>query len=143
MRRLLVLVVALGVSVAACGTPSPEVTALESAQTRWQAASIASYRYTIARFCFCPLVTQVVTVRNGEVVSVEAAPGSEGTRDGMTVDELFDELDQILGASQHGEVTADYDPDMGVPLTVSADPTVNAIDDEFSYTITDFVILTG
>lgn len=142
MKRLIVLLVC-SVLFIACGEPGPEVTALDDARTRWEAASIGSYRYTIARFCFCPLVTQTVTVANGEVVSVEAAPGSQGVGDGLTIEQLFDELDGILESPQRGELTADYDAARGFPAAVTADPYLAAIDDEFSYTITGFEVLSG
>ncbi len=51
-----------------------------------------------------------------------------------TVDELFDRIGAAIGADRF---TATYDPNCGYPVGFSVDPSRNATDDEFGFSVTD------
>jgi len=142
--RLVPALVAVLLACAACGgAASPEASDLARARSLWEAAGITSYRYTIDRVCFCPPVSKTVTVVDGAVTSVEVTPANSAFTTGWTMEELFDELDAILNRTDRGDVAVEYDAERGYPKSVTADPVLRATDDEFSYTVTDFEVLSG
>ena len=73
-------------------------------------------------------------MRNGDVVE-RTDGGFLGPA--KTVDELFDLIQSLIDDGR-GIVSAEFDPDSGLPRTISTDPIPGAVDDEQTYNITSF-----
>lgn len=137
--------------LAACSGPTPvtdpatepptETDALADARAVWETAGIESYAYDVLYGCFCPQSRAHVVVMDGVVAEVTQS-GEVDTPPSVSrgIDELFDVLrDATDDGVDSIEVT--YDPRYGFPALVSADPIEDAVDDEWSWTISDFEIL--
>ena len=104
-------------------TPADEVrAAYEAALDRWEQSGLDSYEFTLVRNCFCPEDYRgpfSVTVENGVVT--EALYQGSAAKDGvaLTVDEVFDEIEQALDEGVLTEII--YDPTTGHPLVVQLD----------------------
>jgi hypothetical protein len=135
---------AAGVSVAlaaailagpAGATALPGQTAqLAQERALWNAQHIRSYTYRLQTNCFCPNRQPVtIKVRNG------VSHGGTGlTAQLNTFPKVFSTIQRALN-SPTGRVTAvHYDPTRGFARSASIDPIINAIDDEFGWTITGF-----
>jgi hypothetical protein len=120
---------------------------IEAALATWQAAGIDDYSYTIERHCLCPAELHArVFVEAGEVATVELLAEGGDTefareRMRMTMGEVLAELLAILraGDEEPGPIELVFDPDLGFPTEVDVDPIRDAIDDEFGFSIVDFV----
>lgn len=106
-----------------------------------------AYRYTLTVDCFCPGGRFDVVVRNGEVVHSRrtGSGGVGGSGDppgGLTIDGLFTLVSQARGSSPPAaNVTVSYDERFGYPQRISIDRIADAVDDEISYTVSDFRVL--
>ncbi len=106
-----------------------------------------AYRYTLDVDCFCPGGRFDVVVRNGEVVQSHRVGsggfgGSGVPPGGLTIDGLFTVVSQARGSSPPADnVTVSYDERYGYPQRISIDQFVDAVDDEISYTVSDFQVL--
>lgn len=129
-----------------CSDPlGPDVGELERARARWEARAPVLYEYQLRRTCFCPraLVRPVrITVSDGDVVAA-VDPGTneplDPPPDGFpTIDDLFDEIrDAIDGEADSIEAT--YDGALGYPVQVFIDWIEDAIDDEMSFQVSEYV----
>ncbi|MGH7616815.1 MAG: DUF6174 domain-containing protein, partial [Gemmatimonadaceae bacterium] len=87
--------------------------------------------------CFCavngPLsvlvvadsLRQVTLQSTGEVINAPWTP---------TIKDLFDIIDQEI-ARPASQLEVTYDPALGYPTQIIVDPIANAVDDEFTYTV--------
>lgn len=132
-------------ATAAAPTPADQTT-LDTNRARWDALEIRDYRLITRQSCFCPFQDAVrVTVQDGLVTHVGdpfgfGEPPPDGA--GLTVRDLFDRVQQMLDLPAD-DLTVEYDPDNGIPLSISADPIALAIDDEFSITVERFNPIPG
>jgi hypothetical protein len=148
MKRagLLVLCAAL---VAGCSDAPTDVWAgdLEEGRRRWQAAGIGTYQFDFRISCFCLLEYTMpvrITVQNGVFATIVyrdtgLAVDSALFRDYLTIDRVFASLRQVLD-SDPASFAASYDPARGFPVTVSVDLAANAVDDEFTITVSNFQV---
>ena len=148
MRRpfaaLLVIPALAACSLLPLPTPGPggEVARVAAEQRSfWRSQGFASYTFSVSRPCFCPPEWSgpfEVTVVDGAttVVTYQGAPAPAANVEHIpkTIEAVFDLL--IANAATTVDVT--YDPIFGFPASMSVDPIVNAIDDEFGITITNF-----
>lgn len=126
----------------ACATgPSAQFEALEQARQRWMAQGATRYQFMAQRGCFCAgprrvsvQVSQTVIVRTdldtGQPVSSEFAalfPDVPG---------FFALIEEELRRPA-ASVAVTYHSSLGYPLSIVVDRIRNAIDDEYSYTISD------
>ena len=107
LRRLPLLVAALVAVVGGCAVdPKDNVEArLRAAQSRWAAAALEDYRFTLAVYCLCPFKEPVdVTVRDGQVTSVTAhgvdAPADDVSWYPLTVDLALRSVEEHLDADE-------------------------------------------
>ncbi len=106
-----------------------------------------AYRYTLDIDCFCPWGRFDVVVRNGEVVQARrvgsGGVGGSGQPPGaLTIDGLFTVVSQARSSSSPAaNVTVSYDERYGYPQRISIDRIADAVDDEISYTVSDFQVL--
>lgn len=131
--------------VVACGGLGPrdaQRAELEANLTRWTSLGPSSYRYTLVRSCFCPYLGPVrVTVAADTVVARLVVESGEPVPEHSeaaypTVDGLFELL---MDAFDHGADAIDvtYDPELGVPMSISIDFLEQAIDDELGIQVTE------
>ncbi len=111
-----------------------ERAALRAAKRRWRAQRARDYSYVFQRNCFCvdtgPVTIKVVDRRP------RGTPGDYEHVD--TAGELFKEAGEVLDSDGHHQVR--YRVRAGLPSLIADDPIPNAVDDEYSYRITDLHI---
>lgn len=142
--RTPILAAVLLSGLAACGGPfePTEGGQLRRAEARWHASGISSYSMVVHRSCFCgqPFVGPArVVVQNGTVVSVTFLPDptlSVTVNGYPTVDSLFYTIRD--GLDRAGSIDVTYDAARGFPTRIAIDWVKNAIDDEITYTVTEF-----
>lgn len=115
---------------------------LDSVVSRWNANRPTNYQFLFDRICFCPQVDPIlVTVNGGEIVSSTGQNNGAPTIQPLTVDQLFDRIQQALDSKDSRILGLEFERDLGYPIEVSIDQIVGAIDDEVSYKITQFQVL--
>ena len=129
----------------ACSTEEDErLDDLAAARSQWIAEAPGAYDFDYLRSCFCPDVFLArVYVVDGAVtlvVNLESSTplSAERNDDFPTVDQLFNELDEVIRLEPH-ELEVRYDPQLGYPSFVSVDIEERMVDEEFSYTVDDLV----
>lgn len=110
-----------------------ETTEFRQAERKWKAVGIDDYRYEMRTSCFCPPESHewaVVEVRNNQVVSASRLNGAPLTGFSLasrkTVDELFDAV--RIDEEWVGDVTYDFDLELGYPLRISIEGKKNVAD---------------
>ncbi|RJP49590.1 MAG: hypothetical protein C4557_11045 [Anaerolineaceae bacterium] len=148
MKKIIPLVLAFILAACSASAPSEYDRNLE----KWQGANITRYRYTLFIGCFCVFMDQMpltVEVRDGEVASVTRSDGTavspsdsfyEFYEPYLTMDRLFLELETVL-TGDADVVAVTYDPVHGFPLNIAIDYIEEAIDDELSIQVSNFVTL--
>ncbi|MBI5298587.1 MAG: hypothetical protein HY869_24190 [Chloroflexi bacterium] len=148
MRNLFFIV--LAVALAACALNAQKD--LTANQQKWETSGVTHYRYDLFIGCFCAFTEQMplsIEVLDGEVVSMTYADGTPIAADDplmelfdhfSTFDHLFADL-QTGPASKADEVTVEYQPTYGFPVTINIDQVKEAVDDEYYLTISNFEIL--
>ena len=127
--------------MAGCADPAaPELDRLRVAEARWAEAGPASYAYTFANRCYCPLGELRVVVENGAVVSAE--PAGEDlmdprVADGLTMEELFARIRHEIEREPH-ETRVTYHEETGHPVSAWFDYDERAIDEEWGFEVTAF-----
>ncbi len=148
-RVMAVVVLGAWATVAACSDPlGPERDALEANRARWASLEIVSYRYEYALNCYCggPGAQPVaVLVQDGDVVAVSNPDGSEVAgpwepADYPTIEDLFDRVEESLNREPY-EARVKYDAQYGYPADAYFDFEQNAIDEEFGFVVTEFVVV--
>jgi hypothetical protein len=147
MKRMLLLVTALGILLSACGPAAPSE--LERNRALWESQGIAHYRFDLSMTCFCGFRDQMpltIEVQDGQVVTMSAANGGDVGQYRDTYarfDSLGKLFDIIANAEERGafvlEVT--YDPVYGYPASIYLNPNELAVDDEDRYEVTNFQVL--
>jgi hypothetical protein len=148
--------VALGLALALAGcelvfpaTPDPNgllQRELQTARATWLEHAIDDYHFTVRFGCFCPdTITGpfVVTVVDGAMTEIRRQDGRPLGDPGrltvpLTIDQAFQRAADALDAD---EVTIAWDPQWGFPTEITVNPRLGAVDEEYSITITDFVVL--
>jgi hypothetical protein len=151
MKRFrLVFLLALALPLGACGVFGPDneeqLDQLRAARARWQQSAPASYSFVLQRECFCgeEMSSPVrVTVVNGVKQSVVYVDSGEPMRADWlqffpTIEGIFTLLEKEIRESDDVEVT--YDAARGFPVHAAIDAIENAIDDEYSLTISQVTL---
>jgi hypothetical protein len=118
------------------------VHALDAAEARWRASGIADYTYDLARSCFCPELAVTISVADGRTLAVtkdgRPARPDELVSVPLTIPDLFALIRRELArGGDAGPATIAYEPTRGFPTSASFDPIVNAVDDEYAYTVSN------
>jgi hypothetical protein len=141
---MLVLSCAAGLALGCSSGISPF--GIESMRARWEEREPFAYRVEMQRSCFCPqdMIMPVTIEVVGGIVQRRYYTGTGAdipasyANSFPDVDALFDRLADIAQGDP-GRLEITYDPHYGFPSDVLADPVANAIDDEFSLHLRDFV----
>jgi len=103
--------------------------------------------FEFQRSCFCPpdfLRPVRIEVLDGTVNSAlyvdTEEPISLPLTSVLTIDDLLDEIRDATDGTAFS-VVADYDADLGYPISVSIDYIEHAIDDEMSFNVSSFQLL--
>lgn len=146
MKKIILFVLAIILSACA------GVSDYDQNLAKWQGADISHYRFQLFIGCFCPFgedMPLTIEVKDGEVVSMNRFDGSpvESTDPSFEVYNAYSTIDRIfveLAAEQNGdadEVLVEYDTQYGFPANVAIDNIKEAIDDEFSFQVSNFEVL--
>ncbi len=113
------------------------------AQSKWNAANVQSYDFTIKLLCIdCPVSDLNVQVRNDVVVSVKDRAGEDvpaaqvGAYD--TIDELFGHIGEAIDSGADG-VSVSYDGALGYPHLARLDASYSQTGEELGFNVTNFV----
>jgi Family of unknown function (DUF6174) len=118
---------------------------LAKAEAAWRAHRPRSYEFTIALGCFCPPSTPpTFRVTDGQPAPVGDIDAETQRRysDYNTIEKLFTELRSVAAAGAHKMIVT-YDEKLGYPTDADVDPKKDALDDQFSFKVTNFRILGG
>lgn len=134
-----------GCSLLSFPTPDPRVATLrtlEEAEARWRASGIVDYTFDLARSCFCPELAVTISVVGGETRAVtkdgRPARPDELVSVPLTIPELFAVVRREIGrGGDAGPATVSYDVTRGFPVSASFDPILNAVDDEYAFTVSN------
>lgn len=147
MKKLLLLTLIF--VLAACSAGGSD---LSRNQSKWTDANITHYRMQLNISCFCAFRDQMpltVEVRDGQIVSLTAADGSEVLDTDAnyqyfaphaTIDLLFAELESAVNDGADS-VTVTYDTTYGFPAEIAIDFSQQMADEEMHYSITSFEAL--
>jgi hypothetical protein len=121
---------------------------LQEKERQWAAQNIADYKYTLRISCFCPpevVGPVVIEVRNRAAASVTVVESGEPANAQYfsrydTVEKLFAVIQAAMDDNADS-ISVTYDSALGYPTHISIDHAKMAIDDEISYTITNFEII--
>lgn len=122
---------------ASAASKSDSSTDFDRSLALWKAKRPANYEMTVAATTSAIMATRVVISVEGETAkSVQRADPKDIDRTDRyksydTVEKLFDlvKANQKLGPERF---SVTYDPDLGYPKSIKADPIPNAVDDEYS-----------
>lgn len=130
--------------LAACSdiTGTSDAAELRRALVRWSAQDIDDYRMTIRRQGGMIAAAAIVTVRDGQPVSVQPIAPGEGVPASFferfdTVEDLFE---MVANAHDDGadRIDAEYHRQLGVPVDVYVDPERNTADEEYGFVVEAF-----
>ncbi|HEX2202365.1 MAG TPA: DUF6174 domain-containing protein [Longimicrobium sp.] len=121
---------------------------LRRARDAWERAGIESYRYELARSCFCggeAMGPVTIEVRDGAPVAVvyteTGQPAEARFFDRFdTVEELYDYVERAIQDEAH-DLEAEYDDERGYPTRINNEGSANIADDEVVYTISNFEVI--
>lgn len=155
MRRLLVGGVCLGIvlTAAGCGPerrigspsgPSPATgDALTEHRQRWVRGAPTAYEFTLTYGSMVGTRSARIRVADGRVVSASPVEGQArflpDSDKALTVDGVFDLLSSDMRRADRVRVT--YSDTWGFPAGTSVDLDSQVIDEEYSYGVNDFVVL--
>ncbi|MGV3509475.1 MAG: DUF6174 domain-containing protein [Sphingobacteriaceae bacterium] len=113
---------------------------LNSAYNKWKTSGISTYTFKIAqRDCECDGRTYEISIKNNTKLFVKDAQGQQVNpiNHFKTIDEMFTLITSSLNKDPY-YANIDYDPTYGYPVDIYIDLIKQMIDEEVSYTITDF-----
>jgi hypothetical protein len=146
MRRLagVLLAVTLLGGCDVFGIDDPVEGDLREQRAAWVAQNHRNYTYEFQRSCFCGETRRmVITVRNDAVTSVvvkgTGEPVTQFLDSYYTITRLYDYLIDVAEDASSMEVL--FDTSVHIPVSVSADPIENAVDDEFDLQLSNFTVI--
>lgn len=152
-----VLLISFLIGCANNGVSNNEIKKLDGAIKKWETGKAQDYSFIYEERCFCPYFGEVEVVvfsdtvyavkdpGTGEDITIETENGEEKLFDVypelfITIDGIFERLkDASLKAD---EMEGSYDSQVGYPKQVSIDYYKDAVDDEVTYVLSNYQILT-
>ena len=146
MRRLagVLLAVTLLGGCDVFGLDDQVVDDLKEQRAAFVAQNHKNYTYEFQRSCFCGETRRmIITVRNDAVTSVvvkgTGEPVTQFLDSYYTIPKLYDYLIDV--AEDASSIDVAFDTSVHIPVSVSADPIENAIDDEFDLQLSNFTVI--
>ncbi|MBO6523091.1 MAG: hypothetical protein JJ971_04635 [Balneolaceae bacterium] len=160
MKKTLSLSLLALMLISACDNESvsnKEIRKLEKAKETWQQTKTPDYSFNYRQLCFCGYVEEIRVLvfsdtvyafqnpETGEDITVQTEGGEVKLLDlypsyASTIDELFITLENA--ALKADEMSGKYDGERGFPSEVSIDYYKDAIDDEVTYILSNYQVLT-
>lgn len=114
----------------------------------WKELDIRSYQFEYTVACFCSFTgpnPALITVRQGQVTKVESADGTMPlpgvqTADYPTIDSLFALVERQRAAAPN-VLKVEYDETYHFPKSIFIDPVDRIADDEVTYKVDHFTLL--
>ena len=134
----------LSIIVLAACSVAPK-TPLEANREKWTAQGITHYSFNLAVGCFCVFRNQMplaIEVKDGKVISIldnagQPVPQFAETFDSYnTIEKLFSKLND-----KADKITVEYNKQYGYPESIYIDYIEKAVDDEISFTVSNFTVL--
>ena len=128
------------------GPNEQQLETLEERRAIWEASGVADYSYTVAVYSMViggrPIAVEVrggtpTSVRYTDTGDEVAAPEGSFVARFDTIDELFDVVEEQI-QNRADQVSATYDVVLGYPVYAEFNPTLGAVDDEFSFLVSNF-----
>lgn len=138
-----------------CSSFTNENDGYENALETWKAEKSTDYEFKFRKGCFCPTaepaiievradtVFQVLSIDTREILYVQIdeqtqVPAMEFFPDYyITISELFDVIKNARN-QKADRIMAEFNQEIGYPLSISIDYLKNAVDDEVGYTISNY-----
>lgn len=149
------ILVFLFIPFISCSLFTNENDGLEQAVLKWEKSKSSDYEFDYNVGCFCVAHTPAKIIVHADTVYQVLDPV---TRDSLmietegntfqyagrlfkdsykTIDELFDVILDARKKNAH-KIHAEYNPENGIPESISIDYIKNAVDDEIGYTISGY-----
>jgi hypothetical protein len=112
---------------------------LQANRQKWTQSGVTDYTFTLRMDCFCAIngpVRVVVVADSARQVTMESTGEVLNAPWIPTIKKLFDFIDQQI-ARPAAVLQVTYDPTLGYPTRIVADPIANAVDDEVTYTVSN------
>lgn len=140
---LIATLVAVG---AGCGLSGPgrSLDRFDEAKRLWDRENPANYAVTVQRLCFCGNVDQVrIVVVNRQVISRTVVASQQPLP--ANLNESYPDIPGLFATVKDAILRADainvsFDRTYGFPSDATIDFIKNAIDDELTLKVTDFVV---
>ena len=108
---------------------------------QWDNRQTQNYSFVVKKTCFCPYEEKIqVTVENNLVIEAKYIPSNSVIDNGMkqkNIDGYFDMIQEALDNNVY-QLTVQYDETYGYPKEIYIDYDEQMVDEEVSYTLTDF-----
>ncbi len=108
---------------------------------QWDNRQTQNYAFVVKKTCFCPYEEKIqVTVENNLVIEAKYIPSNSVIDTGMkqkNIDGYFDMIQEALDNNVY-QLTVQYDETYGYPKEIYIDYDEQMVDEEVSYTLTDF-----
>lgn len=160
MKNSITLSVLALILISACdsgGVSNQEIRKLEKAKETWQQTKTADYSFNYRQLCFCGYVEEIKVVvfsdtvyayqnpETGEDVIIQTGDGEAKLIDvyplyAPTIDGLFVTLEKA--ALSADVINGKYDDERGFPAEVNIDYYKDAVDDEVTYILGNYQVLT-
>ncbi|GAB5410625.1 MAG: hypothetical protein BalsKO_29900 [Balneolaceae bacterium] len=157
-HSFIALVIILGIFISCDndGITITEIEKLDDAIERWESNKSKDYSFIYEEQCFCPYFGKVEVIvfadtifalknpETGEDFTIETGNGEEKLIDVypdyvINIDELFVTLKEA--SLKADEMEGSYDGQIGYPKEVSIDYYKDAVDDEITYLISNYQVL--
>ncbi len=147
MKKLTLFVLIFVLAACTAGAPSE----FDRNAAKWKDAGVSHYSFSLFIGCFCPFAQDMplnIEVKDGEVVSLTRFDGTpidptdpayETYISYATIDLIFLKLETALTEAE-GVIVA-YESVYGYPANIAIDYIKEAVDDELSFQISNFVVL--
>jgi len=112
----------------------------------WKKAAIDNYQYVATEHCFCMRREALIVVQNKVVVQADLLPPYNNNNyiDGLdlTMEQRFDLIDEGI-RKRFDRISIEYNKDYGFPQMIAFDPYLNGNDDEITYVVDKFEVITN
>ncbi|NIM92219.1 MAG: hypothetical protein GTO18_00680 [Anaerolineales bacterium] len=144
-RRYLLPVFIFAITLAAC---APNSSTFQENLARWESADLADYRYVLRVGCFCPdeiINPVVVEIRGDAVASITyQETGEQPGENALQFFNAYDSVEELFAVIEDAmkqdpaEMSVEYDPNFGVPISISIDYDRMMADEELYLEISEF-----
>lgn len=147
MKKLILSVLIFVLAACTANAPSE----FDRNAAKWKDEGVTHYSYSLFIGCFCPFAQDMplnIEVKDGKVISLHRFDGTpiDSSDPAYKIYESYATIDRIFLKLESALLEADgvivaYDSVYGYPANIAIDYIKEAIDDELSFQISNFVVL--